>query len=311
MSRVAIIGAGNVGSSIAYALTIRESTDEIILIDQDDNRAICEALDIQHGIANMGESRIIAGDYSYCKDSDIIIVTAGRGRNNGETRLDLANNNINIVDNIVDKLKPHYRNSIIIIVSNPVDILTYRFEKSMGLPDGKIFGTGNILDTSRLTKIIADHTKTSCNNVEAHVIGEHGDGQIPVWSKLSVNREPIQKYCETHSIKWDNAEIKGIESTLKELGATIIKGKGKTNYGIATCVCYLVESILNKREITAPVTSTLKGEYGIVDVALSILSIIDSKGIKQRIEEQLSESESDQLKQTANKLRNFMRSMNI
>lgn len=311
MSRVAIIGAGNVGSSIAYALTIRESTDEIILIDQDDNRAICEALDIQHGIADIGKSRVIVGDYPYCKDSDIIIVTAGRGRKNGETRLDLANNNINIIDNIIHKLKPHYRNSIIIIVSNPVDILTYRFEKSMGLPDGKVFGTGNILDTSRLTKIIADYTKTSCDNVEAHVIGEHGDSQIPIWSKLSVNREPIQEYCKTHNIKWDDAEIKRIESTLKELGATIIEGKGKTNYGIATCVCYLVESILNKREITVPVTSTLKGEYGIADVALSMLSIIDNEGVKRRIEEQLSESENDQLKKTANKLRDFMRSMDI
>ena len=156
--KVAIIGAGNVGASIAYALTIRNLATEIILIDVDEKRAEGEALDIQHGIPYMGVSSVRHGGYEDTKDCDFIIITAGRNRRVGESRLDLASDNIKILKNITDSLKPYYDRCAILVVANPVDILTYKCAEFMGLPDGRVFGTGNILDTSRLMRIVADYT---------------------------------------------------------------------------------------------------------------------------------------------------------
>ena len=297
--KVAVIGAGNVGSAIAYALTIRNLAREIVLINRTESRAISEALDIQHGIPYMGSSSVRAGSYEDCANCDLIIITSGRNRRVGESRLDLAKDNIAIIDDIVSKIKPHYDRGVILMISNPVDILTYRCTQLMDLPKGRVFGTGNLLDTSRLTRIVSDYTGLNTEMIRANIVGEHGDGQIPIWSTLAIAGVPIEDYCASVGLDWNESIRNSIEKRVRNLGAEIISGKGKTNFGIATCVCYIADAILNQRLTIASVTSVLHGEYGISDVSLSVPSIIGVNGIDRILEERWAESEYSRFYQSA------------
>ena len=304
--KVAIIGAGNVGASIAYALTIRNLATEIILIDVDEKRAEGEALDIQHGIPYMGVSSVRHGGYEDTKDCDLIVITAGRNRRVGESRLDLAADNIKIMKNITDSLKPYYDKCAILVVANPVDILTYKCAEFMGLPDGRVFGTGNILDTSRLMRIVADYTGLNTEVVKGQIVGEHGDRQVTIWSRVSIAGDPIEDYCKDVGLAWDEAIRLDIEQKVKGLGAEIIADKGKTHYGIATCVCYIADAVLNQRLTIAPVASVLQGEYGITDVAVSVPSIIGVNGVERRLEERWTDDEYEKFRKAAEGLKEFL-----
>ena len=304
--KVAIIGAGNVGASIAYALTIRNLATEIILIDVDEKRAEGEALDIQHGIPYMGVSSVRHGGYEDTKDCDLIVITAGRNRRVGESRLDLAADNIKIMKNITDSLKLYYDKCAILVVANPVDILTYKCAEFMGLPDGRVFGTGNILDTSRLMRIVADYTGLNTEVVKGQIVGEHGDRQVTIWSRVSIAGDPIEDYCKDVGLAWDEAIRIDIEQKVKGLGAEIIADKGKTHYGIATCVCYIADAVLNQRLTIAPVASVLQGEYGITDVAVSVPSIIGVNGVERRLEERWTDDEYEKFRKAAEGLKEFL-----
>ena len=304
--KVVVIGAGNVGASIAYALTIRNLAREIILIDKDENRAIGEALDIQHGIPYMGMSQVKSGDYSDCSDCDLIIITAGRNRRVGETRLNLIQDNVEILRDVVDNLKKYYNRGTILIVANPVDILTYKCDEFMNLPDGRVFGTGNILDSSRLIRMVADYVGLNTEVVKGNIVGEHGDSQIPIWSKLSIAGVPIEEYCQDVGLGWNENVMNRMESDVRGLGAEIIRDKGKTHYGIATCVCYIADAVLNQRLTIAPVTSVLRGEYGVCDVAMSVPSIIGVSGIERRLEERWSNDEYYRFRETEKRLKDVI-----
>lgn len=304
--KVTIIGAGFVGSSIAHALTLRDLAREIVLVDIDKGKAVGEALDIQHGIPYMGRSAVRAGDYSDCYDCDLIIITAGRNRKPGETRLDMIYDNMNIMRNVVDSIKQYYSRGVVLVISNPVDILTYLCAEWMGLPNGFVFGTGCLLDTSRIIRKVADYVNLGIENIKGFVIGEHGDAQIPVWSRFSVGGIQIDDYCKSMGIIWNEETKKSIAEETKTMGATIISDKGRTHYGIATCVCSLADAILNQRPTIASVSSLLTGEYGIYDVALSVPSIISVNGVERRLEESWSEIESEAFLLTAEKLKNFL-----
>lgn len=304
--KVAIVGTGSVGASIAYALTIRNLAREIVLINRTESRAIGEALDIQHGIPYMGVSSVRAGYYKDCENCDLIIITTGRIRKVGETRLDLAKENISIIEDIVAKIKPYYNRGVILMVANPVDILTYKCDELMGLPDGRVFGTGNILDTSRLIRFVADYTGLNTEMIRANIVGEHGDGQIPIWSMLSIAGVPIKEYCANVGLEWNSQIRIGMEERVRGIGAEIISGKGKTHYGIATCVCYIADAILNQRLTIAPVTSVLHGEYGIKDVSLSVPSIIGVNGVERRLEEPWSEFELERFNTSATNIKKFL-----
>ena len=283
--KVAIIGAGYVGSSIAYALALRDIAREIAVIDINQKKADGEAKDIRHGIPSMGTVDLYAGDYSDCKDCDLIIVTAGRGRKPGETRLDLMNENIKILKNVIDEIKKYYTKGVIMLVSNPVDIMTLKATEWMELPDGMVFGTGCILDTSRFIRSIADYVGLSTGVVSGYIVGDHGDNQVPVWSRVSIGSIPIAEYCENVGLEWNDDVRKQISERTKTMGAEIIEAKERTHYGIATCVCHLADAILNQKPTIASVCSVLKGEHGVKDVALSVPSIIGSAGVQQRIRE--------------------------
>lgn len=289
--KVAIIGAGFVGSSIAYALALRDVAREIVLIDIIHEKTKGEADDIRHGIPSMGTADLYAGDYQDCADSDLIIITAGRGRKPGETRLDLANENTRIMKNVVTSLMPYYTRGVILIVSNPVDILTFKCAQWMGLPTGTVFGTGCMLDTSRLVRNLADYLHISTGVINAHVIGEHGDRQIPIWSKTTVAGIPIDEFCKDIDIKWDADTRQMLNEKTKQMGAEIIKAKGKTHYGIATCVCYLADAILNQRPTVESVTAPIEWEIGVPKYSLSVPSVVGPGGVIQRVREVWNDEE--------------------
>ena len=297
--KVAIIGAGFVGASIAYALTIRDLASEIVLVDIDKEKAYGEALDIQHGIPYMGTSSVRAGDYSDCKNCDLIIITAGRNRRVGEERLDMISDNLGTIRNVVEQIMPHYTHGVIMMVSNPVDILTYKCAEWMGLPNGKVFGTGCILDTSRLVRSIANYTNLNTEAIKCNIVGEHGSSQFPVWSRLSIAGLPMWEYCANVGLPWEDEQKEYIYNQVLNMGAEIIRTKQRTHYGIATCVCSLADAVLNQRLTVAPVTSPLEGEYGIENVALSIPSIVGVNGVEHRLEEKWLKEERLKLQTSA------------
>lgn len=289
--KVAIVGAGYVGSSIAYALTLRDVAREIVLIDINKDKTDGEAKDIRHGLPSMGTADLYAGEYSDCENCDLIIITAGRGRIPGESRHDLIKENIKIMREVIDEIRKYYTRGVILIISNPVDILTFKAAEWMGLPNGMVFGSGCILDSSRFVRSIADYVELSTGVITGYVVGEHGDGQVPVWSHVTVGGIPIDEFCAESKIAWNDEIKKKIAQHTKSMGAEIIKEKGRTHYGIATCICQLADAIVNQRPTIATVSSVLMGEHGCRDVALSVPSVIGPAGVQQRIREKWVQEE--------------------
>lgn len=304
--KVAIVGAGFVGASIAYALTLAGLAREIVLIDIKPEAAYGEALDIRHGIPYMGNAYVYEGDYSDCAGCDLIIITAGRNRKPGESRLDLAEDNISIVKEVTGQLMRYYTRGVVMVVTNPVDIITHKLSEWVELSDGMVFGTGCILDTSRLISCVADYIRLGAEMINGFVAGEHGDGLFPVWSRLSIAGSPIDEYCRAVNLAWGEEQKAEITAKVKRTGGEIILGKGRTQYGIATCVCYLADAILNRRSTVVCVSSVLKGEYGISDVALSVPSILGVNGVEKRLEEIWSTKEREQLEVAAVELRKVL-----
>ncbi len=289
--KVAIIGAGFVGSSIAYALALRDIAREIVLIDKAREKAIGEAWDIRHGLPIMGTADLYAGDYSDCRDCDLIIITAGRNRRQGESRMDLACENVEIMRSVINSIKEYYTRGVLLIISNPVDILTHKASEWMNLPNGMVFGSGCILDTSRFVRCIADYIGLSTGVVGGYLVGEHGDSQVPVWSRVTVGGIPIAEYCNELSVPWNREVQAMIAEKTKSMGAEIIRAKGKTHYGIAVCVCHLADAVLNQRSTIASVTSPLLGEHGVREVSLSVPSVVGAGGVQQRIREKWTQEE--------------------
>jgi L-lactate dehydrogenase len=257
----------------------------------------------------MGTSSVCAGDYSDCAGCDLIIITAGRNRRPGESRLDMISDNLGILKQVTENIKEYYTHGVVMVVSNPVDILTYKVAEWMGLPNGKVFGTGCILDTSRLVRAIADYTDINIEAIKCNIVGEHGDTQFPLWSRLSIAGIPMDEYCENVGLEWGETQKKALYNEVRNMGASIIEAKGKTHYGIATCVCSLADAVLNQRLTIAPVSSPLQGEYGISGVAISIPSIVGVNGVEHRLQERLSEEEFKILKASAAKMRETLDSI--
>ena len=303
--KVAIIGAGYVGASIAYALTIKGLTYEIVFIERPEaiKKCMAEISDIRHGIPYMGSSNIYCGSYSDIADCDLIIITSGRNRRPDETRLEMTADNLRTAVEVSDEIRKFYTKGVILIVTNPVDIITRSVTERLELPDGKVFGTGCLLDSSRLSNVIADYIGIRSDVINAHVIGEHGDGQIALWSKTTIAGTRISEYCEMMGISFTSPIKMEMEQKVRNMGTEIIRGKERTHYGIATCVCYIADAILNRRPTIVSVSSVLHGEYGIAGIALSLPSIVDSYGVEQRLVDRLDDSELQRLIEVASILR--------
>ena len=308
--RAAIIGVGYVGATIAYALAVRNIANEIVLVDIDKTKTQGEALDINHGIPYFGVSNVVVGDYSYCADCDLIIICAGKGRTPGQSRRDLVSGNIAVMDDIIKKLEKYYTRGAILVVSNPVDILTYYVQKRTRLANGMVFGTGCVLDASRLTCLISNYINLSTDVVKCAVVGEHGEDQAPIWSRLSIAGVPIAEYCASVGLKWNEIVRAELCNSVISMGGDIIKAKGRTHYGIATCVCYLANAVLNQSLTIACVSSVLEGEYGVRDIAMSVPSIVGVNGVERRIVEKWSDDEMMRFNSCADKIKKFMGTVN-
>lgn len=312
--KVTIIGAGSVGATIAYTMVTRGIASEIVLIDINKPKALGEAMDIDQGTPYCKPVNIYAGEYEDAKDSDIVIITSGIARKPGQSRLELAQTNVNIIKDITDKITKYAPDAIYIIVSNPVDVLTYAFLKYSGIPENQVIGSGTILDTARLRAKIAQQYSINQQNVHALVLGEHGDTSFIPWSVASISNVPIENYWEsiaykeTHSANFDYDEVTDF---VRKSGGIIIERKGATFYAIATCVCHICSCIFSGMDTALPVSTMIRDEYGIDDVCLSTLAIVGNKGVSGKVMLPLTDEETAKLQASAAKLKEVIKSINI
>ena len=306
MKKITVIGAGSVGATIANDLMIQGLSTEIVLVDVNKKKAIGEALDIYQGAPFYSPAIVRSGEYADAAGSDIVVITCGIARKPGMSRLDLAQTNVNILKDVAAGVVPHAPNAIYIIVSNPVDVLTYVFHKVSGIPANQIIGSGTILDTSRLQSALAKRFHISPKNVHAHVYGEHGDSQFVPWSLANIANIHVDSFRESSPdkdlIDW-NQNYAEVEEFVKKSGGKIIENKGATFFAVAMSVCHLCRCVGSNAGTALTVSTMMNGEYGLEDVCLSTLTVVDNTGVRGKIMNKLTEEEMAKLHASANKLK--------
>ena len=298
-TKVAIIGAGAVGSSIAFSMAIQQLCTELVLIDVNKDKASGEALDISHGLPFLGQMDIYAGDYSDVKDCDLIIMTAGIPRKQGETRLDLAKKNVVLAKSITASFMQYYTGGNILVISNPCDIITYMVAKWSGLPHNRVIGSGTVLDSARFRTLLSQKLDIDVKNVHGYIIGEHGDSQLPAWSATNIAGLSIDEYAKTTGISFTEADRKEIADKARTAGAEVIKLKGATFNGIAVSVSTIAKSLLKNENTIRTVGSVLTGQYGISDIVTNVPTIISADGIERVLEFDLAPQELHALQESA------------
>lgn len=307
--KAAIVGCGFVGSSSAFTLMESGLFSELVLIDVDKERAQGEALDISHGLPFAKPMRIYAGDYSDIADASIIIVTAGAGQKPGETRLDLVRKNLNIFKSIIPQITEYNTEGILLIVANPVDILTYAAAKISGFPSNRVFGSGTVLDTARLKYLIGEHLEVDSRNVHACIIGEHGDSEIAAWSSANVAGVPLNDFCEMRGYYDHDESMARLHERVKNSAYEIIEKKKATYYGIARSVRRICEAIVRDEKSILPVSGVQDGNSGIEGiegVALSLPAIVGKNGLEYRVQVSLDENEEKALRESAATLKSVL-----
>jgi L-lactate dehydrogenase len=307
-----IIGAGSVGATTAFALLTRGAASEVVLIDVNKDKALGEALDIKQATPFIDNCDIRAGDYSDAVGSDVVIITSGIGRKPGQSRLELVQTNIEIIREIAPKIVEAAPKAIYILVANPVDILTYAFLKYTGLPKNQVFGTGTALDTIRLRTRLSEIYKVNQQQVHANVLGEHGDTSFVAWSTATISGVPLLEFNNSVNLKNDfQSTLDDVENYVRKSGGIIIAQKGCTVYGIGMTCTHLVKSLGGSEKTAMALSSLHEGEYGISDVCLSSLSFIDRNGIHSIITQQLTDSELEKLHNSANALKEVIKSVKL
>lgn len=298
-SKIAIIGAGFVGSTTAYALMLKSIVAEIILIDINEARCYGELLDLSDSLFYNGTSLIRIGNADDASQADIIIIAAGIPQKKGQSRSELYNVNLEIVQSVLKAIQPINQNAVLIMVTNPLDALTYYAQKHAGLSNGRVFGTGTFLDTHRLRGLLAKKYNVSEQSVHAYILGEHGDSQFAVWSSAQIAGMPVEQLANTK-----REELETMTQEVRNKAYEIISCKGATYYGIASCIATICKSILFDQNIIMPV-STYSKEF---DVCLSMPSVIGGNGIKKVIIPLLSETEQQQLNHSAQQIKKLLQS---
>ena len=303
--KVAVIGCGFVGSSSAFALMQSGLFSEMVLIDADTKRAEGEAMDISHGISFARPMQIYAGNYDDITDAAIIVITAGANQKPDETRLDLIKKNAAIMKSIVGEIKKRDFGGILLIVSNPVDILTLIALKESGYPSNRVIGSGTVLDTGRFKYLLGEHLDVDSRSVHAFIIGEHGDSELAAWSSATVSGVPINTFCEMRGHFNHDEATERIAENVKNSAYEIIERKHATYYGIAMAVKRICEAIVRNEKSILPVSSLMTGEYGLNDVVLSIPAVVDETGVQKVIPIELNDEELTKLKDSANILKDI------
>ena len=304
--KAAIIGCGFVGSASAFALMQSGLFSELVLVDAVHEKAEGEALDISHGLPFARPMDIRAGDYADIADASIVVVTAGANQKPGETRLDLVKKNIAIMKSIMNEIRPLNYQGILLIVANPVDILTQTAIRYSGLPEHRVFGSGTVLDTARLKYLVGEQLEVDSRSVHAYIIGEHGDSEIPAWSCASVGVVPILDIFKMRGYRNPNEVMDAIAEDVKNSAYEIIERKGATYYGVAMSVKRICEAIVRDEKSLLPVSTMLHGRFGIEDVVLSVPAILGRNGVESQVPIRLSEEEQDALRASAKTLKQIV-----
>lgn len=312
-TKVAIVGAGAVGSTLAYATLMRGFARTVALMDVNKAKVEAEVLDLQHGIQFVPMAGVEGSDdVAVCADADVVLVTAGAKQRPGQSRLDLAEATINLVRKIIPGLVEVAPNAVFVMVTNPVDIVTYAALKISGLPPNQLFGSGTVLDSSRLRFLVAQQAGVAVQNVHAYIAGEHGDSEIPLWSSATIGGAPLLDWKGLSGKEPLTAAVRD-EIAREVVGSAdrIIAGKGATNYAVGLAGTRIIQAILGDEHRVLPVSSLLTGDYGIDDVCLSLPSLVDRRGCTERIEVPLSNDELAGLRASADSLRAVARKFGL
>lgn len=297
--KIAVIGCGFVGSATAFALMQSGLCSEIVLLDVDKEKAEGEAMDITHGTPFAGRIKIYAGDYEDIMDAAIIVITAGANQKDGETRLDLVKKNKKIFEGIIPQISERNYEGILLIVANPVDILTYTALKLSGFEENRVIGSGTVLDSARFRYLLGEHLDVDSRSVQAFIIGEHGDSEIAAWSSVNVSGIPVNDFCEMRGHYDHEDAMKAIANDVKESAYKIIEKKQATYYGIAMSVKRICEVILKDEKAILPVSTMMHGAHGVKDLVLSMPAIVGKNGIETLVPIELDEDEEKQLQKSA------------
>ncbi|MBZ9687156.1 L-lactate dehydrogenase [Clostridium estertheticum] len=305
-NKISIIGAGFVGSTTAFALMTSGLASEIVIVDINKEKAEGEAMDLSHGAPFVRPIDITSGEYSDTKDSDIVIITAGIGPKPGDSRLTCISKNLKIFQSIVPEVVKFSPDSILVVVSNPVDILSYMTYKLSGFPSDRVIGSGTVLDTSRFKYMLGQHFEVDPRNIHTYIMGEHGDSEIATWSLTSIAGMNVDEYCDTCAKKCGGELKLNIYNDVKQAAYNVIEKKGATYYAVALAIKRIVEAILSNENSILTVSSMLKGEYGIQDVYMGVPTIIGRQGVKKTLQVKLSEDESAQLIESSKVLKSVI-----
>ena len=309
LRKVTIIGAGNVGATIAYTLAIEGIANEILMIDIKADKAEGEAMDITQGSPFFKGTHVKSGDYKDAVGSDIVIITSGVARSAGQSRLDLAQVNVDILKRIAKDITTYAPDAIYLLISNPVDVMTYAFNKITNIPESRIIGSGTILDTSRLRSYLGDHFHISRQNVHAFVFGEHGDSSFVPWSQVNISCVDVEKYRQVSHENEDPIpplNRADAENYVRTSGSQIIARKGATYYAVSTAAVHICKCIFSGNDTAMTVSTMHHNEYGIDDVCLSTLALVGPNGVKAHIPVELTKKEAEKLKHSAECLRSVL-----
>ena len=309
MRKAAVVGCGNVGASIAFGLMQRALFSELVLIDVDRARAEGEAMDLSHGIPYVGAMDVYAGDYRDAEDSAMMIVTAGAVQKPGETRLQLLGRNVSILTDIVTQVRATAFSGILLIVANPVDVLTYEAHRLSGYPASRVFGSGTVLDTARLKYRLSRYLGVDSRNIHAFIIGEHGDSELAVWSSANVSGIDLGRFLTLRGHEAHERALHAMYEGVRDSAYAIIERKGATYYGIAMTVARIAECVMKDERAVLPVSTVLGGEYGLSGVALSVPAIVGRHGVEAILEIPLCEAESCALRRSASQLKSVIAQM--
>ncbi len=307
--KIAIIGAGAVGSTFAYSMLIHGLAPEIVLIDINRERAEGEVMDLTHGMPFAYPAKIWAGEYSDCRGADIVVIAVDKGQKIEQSRLDLAKGNFETFKQIIPNITKYNKECILLVVTNPLDVMTYAALKLSGFKKNQVIGSGTILDTARLRYLLGEHLQVDPRNVHAYIIGEHGDSEVPVWSLANVAGIKLKDFCPACDALYSVSDFNEMFLKVRNAGYEIIKRKGRTFYAVALGMTKIVESILRNENAVLTVSCFLEDYYGVSDICLSVPVILNRTGIRKIIKLPLDEKEILNFKKSAATIKNVTRSL--
>lgn len=311
-NKVAIVGAGSVGATLAYASLIRGVAHDVVLYDKDADKVLAEVLDLRHGLLFVPSADVDGSDdVSVCAGADVIAITAGAKQKPGQTRLELAGTNVEMCRTLIPELLEVAPDAVILMVTNPVDVLTLAALKFSGLPKNRVLGSGTVLDSARLRDLIARYLGVASQSVHAWIAGEHGDSEFPLWSSATVGSVPVGKFAMPDGARLDEPTERRIANEVVTAAERIIRGKGATNYAVGLAATRVIEAILRDESSVLPVSSLIDGRYGLTDVCLSLPSLVNKSGVAAMLDVPMSDVELDLLQASAREVRGVAASLGL